>query len=88
MESSMPLFRKRPVVVEAVQNLPGAEVPSWLQDAVLTKKVRGQLGGHLAIDTGGGPTKAITGDWIVRDAGGAVFAVKPLLFDATYELAT
>jgi len=91
------LYRKKPVVIQAVQFLPNDEVAlngllAWL----------GELGAHYALtdpmdtweleirtleDGHDGRAKhvASAGDWIIRGVTGEVYACKPDIFEATYE---
>ena len=86
-------FRKKPVVIEAVQwtghNL-GAVLVLWDE---------GSVPGELAVDASflsDGPPKlaiptlegemtASPGDWIIRGVAGEVYPCKPDIFEATYE---
>jgi hypothetical protein len=75
-------FRKKPVVVEAVQWLPyrvgdWSEVPDGMfydpnQDAWFCSTLEGNL-------------KVSAKDWIVTGVMGEVYPVKPDIFEATYE---
>ena len=79
----MPLFRKRPVVIEA-----------YLYDGTLQAATRifewsdgiaspGRDG--MEIDTLEGVMHASEGDWIVRGVNGEFYPVKPQIFEKTYE---
>jgi hypothetical protein len=84
----MAKYRKRPVVIEAVQWLnrkivcpPG---PMWLAEA----EERGEVqlhGDRLTIKTLEGEMLAMPGDWIIRDVKGEICPCKPDIFAATYE---
>ena len=80
-------FQKKPVIVEALQfdgthasieslNIPGCS--------------RGWEGGgqSFMIPTPTGDKAAAPGDWITKDENGAFDAIKPDVFDATYEAVT
>jgi hypothetical protein len=81
----MPKFRKKPMVVEAVQFLPAEGKP-------LPEGVR-----HLGKDDCGHSYYAVTtahkqaanvveGDWIITETGGrGHYPCKPDIFEATYE---
>ena len=91
----MPMFRKKPVVIEAVQFLgfgpEGADAPlnAWPTDwpvgmwRVLLNDAR--LAEGLIIPTLEGDHRAIAGDWIIRGVKGEFYPCKPDIFAATYE---
>lgn len=91
----MPMFRKKPVVVEAVRftdqpsEIDGPE-PQWYSAAHTID--RGDVGsvtyadGTLRICTLEGEMTASPGDWIVRGIKGEIYPCKPDIFAATYEL--
>lgn len=96
-------FRKKPVVIEAVQVQtvdindkldvePGLfkERPDWLMDPNNGCHVF-QKGGsdwaHIAINTLEGTMEAGPGDWIIRGVKGELYPCKPDIFEATYEAA-
>lgn len=85
-------YRKKPVVIEAVQ----------LDGTVETSNtVLGWIGGNggnavregvsmnygLTISTLEGLMKAQAGDWIIKGVRGEFYPCKPDIFDATYEVA-
>ena len=82
------LYRKRPVVIEAIQwdgseesqreivNWSGGKVSGWIDSAY-----------YLAIRTLEGEMRADPGDWIIRGVQGEFYPCKPDIFDATYEKA-
>lgn len=84
----MALFRKKPVVIEAVQWLnkkiicpPG---PMWFVEAEERDDI--QLAGHtLYIKTLEGEMQAKPGDWIIRGVKGEIYPCKPDIFAATYD---
>ena len=84
----MPQFRKKPVVIEAVQWLnrkiicpPG---PAWFVEAEERNEI--QLAGDvLYIKTLEGEMRADIGDWIIRGVRGELYPCKPDIFEATYE---
>jgi hypothetical protein len=77
-------FRKKPVVIEAWQNVKdGPLYPDWL----LGKGV-GAVGDRLMIDTLEGTMAANPGDWIIKGVKGEVYPCKPDIFEATYEPVT
>lgn len=86
----MQKFRKKPVVVEAIQwrydtiaNL--NEIEKFIgykphyRDAVLTSKKR------ITIKTLEGEHKASLGDWIIKGVKGEFYPCKPDIFKETYE---
>lgn len=80
-------FRKKPVVIEAMQLTPenGAEVWEWADSKPLydpTGKVVG-----LRIYTLEGDMKADFGDWIIRGVKGEFYPCRDDIFRATYEAA-
>lgn len=81
-------FRKKPVVVEAVQWLnrqivcpPG---PEWFVDAERAGIIR-LHGDTLSIKTLEGTMEAAVGDWIIRGVKGELYPCKPDIFAATYD---
>ena len=91
----MTAFRKKPVVIEAVQ-LHGTEAAFQAAIAFLGG-ASGAFNGHLAvsdpdrswlyIDTLEGQMTAHTGDWIIRGVKGEHYPCKPDIFALTYEAA-
>lgn len=87
----MAKFRKKPVVIEAVQY--------FEQDAVCPKDVADLCGGSLKVVLGGfdgvewwleihtleGKMNARPGDWIIKGVKGEIYPCKPDIFAATYE---
>lgn len=73
-------FRKKPVVVDAVQfNGNFAEIEKFCGgDAELR-------GGRLCVATLEGPLFASNGDWIIKGVKGEFYPCKPDIFAATYE---
>jgi hypothetical protein len=88
------MFRKKPVVIEAVQFLGThreveGEEPRWYQAARSID--RGEPGsitfsdGKLRIMTLEGEHTASPGDWIIQGVKGELYPCKPDIFAATYE---
>ncbi len=77
------LYRKKPVVIEAV--LYDGEFPlDFLgDDEHVRKSPDGD--GSLVIYTLEGAMKASVGDWIIRGVKGELYPCKPDIFAATYE---
>ena len=75
-------FRKKPVVIEAVQ-WGGA---NYAEISLFTNKAfRKQSDGALEFDTPEGRMKASVGDWIIKGVKGEFYPCKPDIFMATYE---
>lgn len=81
----MPLFRKKPVVIEAVQ---------WngnnFDEVVELTGIMGvlppsQKNTCVGIQTLEGTMRADIGDWIIKGIKGEVYPCKPDIFEATYE---
>ncbi|GAG29563.1 unnamed protein product, partial [marine sediment metagenome] len=75
-------FRKRPVVIEAVQWSGGNqnEVLTFCKDI----KAWGE-GGSVIIPTLEGNHTANKGDWIIKGVKGEFYPCKPDIFEQTYE---
>ena len=97
----MTKFRKKPVVIEAVQwTKKGlSEVPEWISEALnklmpLPKETPKQIqvgamirmGDELFIATLEGEMKASIGDWIIRGVNGEIYPCKPDVFTKTYDV--
>jgi hypothetical protein len=90
------LFRKKPVVIEAVQWLGTTEslnrLYDWLQahntpNGIFAIRLDGRLSIYTLED---GPNReaahvADKGDWIIRGVKGEYYACKPDIFAATYD---
>jgi hypothetical protein len=79
-------FRKKPVVIEAIQYLGfdvnGEECELFLGDSFWTHLPSQN---KLEIRTLEGPITASEGDWIIRGVQGEHYPCKPDIFAATYE---
>lgn len=77
-------YRKKPVVIEAVQNVVGkAEtISTWMKSHGVNPQFDGAT---FAISTLEGTMKADRGDWIIRGVKGEFYPCKPDIFAATYE---
>jgi hypothetical protein len=88
-------FRKKPVVIEAIQ-WPGdkfeASPPEWLVKAMCvepgTPGFLMRIGDKLVIETLEGQMWALPGDWIIRGVKGEIYPCKDDIFSMTYEDAT
>ena len=90
----MALFRKKPVVIEA---LPVSSVhraltvaidpviPTWLSDAYMAGVVCPKPGGALQVRTLEGVMQANPDDWLIRGVAGELYPCKPDIFAATYD---
>jgi hypothetical protein len=90
----MAQFRKKPVVIEAVQftNTPhevAGNEPAWYQAArTMAPDEVGSINyraGALHIFTLEGTHRADPGDWIIRGVKGEIYPCKPDIFAATYD---
>jgi hypothetical protein len=81
----MPKFRKKPVIIEAVQvtdntfDAPHPN-PEHIQGVVYDPRVRCAFIGTLE-----GVMRADLGDWIIRGVKGELYPCKPDIFEATYD---
>ncbi len=79
-------YRKRPVVIEAIQftGENGATIAVWSGE-----RVRPVVEMHapivLAVYTLEGVMRADEGDWIVKGVQGEFYPVEPAIFEETYE---
>lgn len=89
----MPKFRKKPVVIEAIQFVGKESFPAildWTNFAVAAtgrKTEDGQWYPVVEIETLEGTVTASPGDWIIRGVKGELYPCKPDIFEQTYELA-
>lgn len=88
----MPKFRKRPVVIEAVQyaesgDKPLAAVMEFTKELGEKRRVvmRNDEPVSLLIQTLEGWMTASPGDWIIRGVAGEYYPCKPDIFAKTYE---
>jgi hypothetical protein len=88
----MPKFRKKPVVIEAVQIEGRFFWPDWFHDAVTRNDVVTYGCGKYAngpryveIRTLEGVMRADEGDWIIKGVKDELYPCKPDIFAATYE---
>ncbi len=77
-------FRKKPVVIEAMQNLTGhaESISTWMKSHGVTPVWDGAT---FAIVTLEGTMTAGRGDWIIRGVKGEFYPCKPDIFEATYD---
>ena len=94
----MPYYRKKPVIVEAVQYhlqeyadnpLTFDETPEWLKEAIEKKIIvpefRSEDYWYLVIETLEGKMTVSPSDWIIRGVHGELYPCKPDIFKETYE---
>jgi len=88
----MPRYRKKPVVIEAVQ-LPAAgsydmeEFQNWCADVGFTQFESDRDEG-LLVQTKEGVMRADPGDWIIKGVKGEFYPCKPDIFELTYDRVT
>jgi hypothetical protein len=91
----MPLYRKKPVVIEAVQwdgkdydTLAGFLGPEMYSRVGFSSRVPGETPASVHITTLAGVMIASPGDWIIKGVKVEFYPVKDPIFQETYELAT
>lgn len=82
----MPKYRKKPVVIEAVQwtGDPSCFDGTPMEGIYQPGPVR-RLDGSIEIRTLEGTMRADVGDWIIQGVKGELYPCKPDIFEATYE---
>lgn len=77
----MPKFRKKPVVIEAVQFTAGNfnEIEEFVGGDAEFRD------GELIVATLEGPLRAAPNDWIIKGVKNEFYPCKPDIFDETYE---
>lgn len=85
-------FRKRPVIIEAVQYTGhnGDELRSWSGGAVVNSPVlepteENPSGAYVQIETLEGVMVGLVGDWVIKGVQGEFYPCKPDIFAMTYE---
>lgn len=80
----MPKFRKKPVVIEAIQftGHNDDEILAFARSAAHDPEVNRPT---IAITTLEGTMTAEVGDWIIKGVQGEFYPCKPDIFEATYE---
>ena len=87
----MGLFRKKPVVIEAIQyNGDGNELYHWSNGAIVESPVlepseNNPSGDYVQIKTLEGTMIGNRGDWIIKGVSGEFYPCKPDIFEKTYE---
>ena len=81
----MTKFRKKPIVIEAIQwdgkSETVLEIDGLSDDTIVLLNSQ-----RLGIPTKEGDMVASFGDWIIKGIEGEIYPCKPNIFDATYEL--
>lgn len=93
----MPFFRKKPVVIEAMQFDGSREsagaIEKWSDGKVHVCYKESKMGGnydfagYVEIETEEGVMRGNTGDSIIKGVKGEYYPCKPDIFEATYESA-
>ena len=78
-------FRKKPVVIEAVQYT-GANVQEIIDFTEGEAIKNGGKSDYMTIHTLEGAHIATTGDWIIKGVKGEFYPCKPDILDQTYEV--
>ncbi|HEY4037786.1 MAG TPA: hypothetical protein VGM15_03110 [Burkholderiaceae bacterium] len=86
----MPKFRKKPIVIEAMQftgqTASACAIVHWaLSEPVNRIKIMHDGTSWIEIQTPEGTMRADAGDWIIRGVKGEYYPCKPDIFAATYE---
>lgn len=81
-------FRKKPVVIEAVQWDVSTPTFEEITKMIGSKWLPGPMGSQtFYIETLEGNMKVSPGDWIIKGVNGEFYPCKPDIFEKTYELA-
>lgn len=82
-------YRKKPVVIEAVQFLDNPEILCELSEFITTQDLRVNYEDPenpvLKIETLEGVMNASVGDYIIKGVNGEYYPCKPDIFEKTYE---
>lgn len=84
-------YRKKPVVIEAIQFQDNAEVITQLSDFIedtIYVNYEDASNPYLTIVTLEGNMKALVGDYIIKGVNGEFYPCKPDIFEKTYEEVT
>ncbi len=83
----MPKFRKKPVVIEAIEwNGDMSSIEDMQLRSYCQAVAQGLGDPALYIETLEGTMKAELGDWIILGIKGEIYPCKPDIFEKTYEL--
>ena len=82
-------YRKKPVVIEAVQYVGGKEnsreILAWINEKNVYLSHQSVINGNININTMEGVMAASIDDWIIKGVKGEFYPCKPDIFDLTYE---
>lgn len=80
-------FRKKPVVIEAIQWLGDfEEFEKWMKEQGIEEgRIYKDYGKSLRVNTLEGNMRAHHGDWIIIGVHGETYPCKPDIFEQTYE---
>lgn len=83
----MQKYRKKPIVVEAIQYKEGMKIEGVYDRAHLCEDYvrKTSLDGRYYIQTLEGPMTVRDGDYIIRGVNGELYPCKPDIFQKTYE---
>jgi hypothetical protein len=89
----MPMFRKKPVVIEAMPfdgtEASASEIVEWIGPQAHPPSFHPAYPGEhralLMIHTLEGTMTASPGDWVIKGVSGEFYPCKPDIFEATYE---
>jgi hypothetical protein len=89
MGEIMKKFRKKPVVIEAIQ-FTGSfanfdQISDFVGQDIAANSDGDKTVMELFIETLEGTHKAVTGDWIIKGVEGEFYPCKPSIFAATYD---
>lgn len=85
-------YRKKPVVVEAIQYIDnGPELQKWsngvvIESPILEPTVENPSGEYIQIQTLEGCMIGNRGDYIIKGVNGEFYPCKPDIFEKTYEV--
>ena len=83
-------YRKKPVVIEALQWSKTPIKPEWFEDAFMNDRIKCNFESgmpHLVITTLEGEMRAEKDDYIIQGVKGEIYPCKPDIFEMTYEVA-
>jgi hypothetical protein len=83
-------FRKKPVVIDAMQfhggwSGDGRDILDWMGKGGNWTAGASNEPGTLSIQTLEGTMTAVEGDWIIKGVKGEFYPCKPAIFELTYE---
>lgn len=86
----MPFYRKKPLVIEAVQWQPEIkpiDVPDWLMQEISKRPHLFDMEtGILTLRTREGDMQCLPGDWVIKGVKSELYPCKNEIFEMTYEL--